>query len=53
LPTADLAADPRKLQELRQKIIGRRDILFRDLTTVRALESYLLSTHVTRQRRHQ
>jgi predicted O-linked N-acetylglucosamine transferase (SPINDLY family) len=43
----ELAAQPRKLQELRQKIIGRRHILFRDLTAVRALENHLLSTHVS------
>ena len=40
--TLELAAEPRKLQELRQKIIERRDILFRDLTAVRALENHLL-----------
>jgi protein O-GlcNAc transferase len=38
----ELVAAPRRLQELRQKIIDRREILFRDLTAVRALENYLI-----------
>jgi predicted O-linked N-acetylglucosamine transferase (SPINDLY family) len=38
----ELVAAPRRLQELRRKIIDRREILFRDLTTVRALENYLI-----------
>jgi hypothetical protein len=39
-----LVSEPRQLSELREKIVARREILFRDLTAVRALENYLMES---------
>jgi len=37
----ELVGDSRRLKQMRAEIVKRRDVLFRDLTPVRALEQHL------------